>query len=284
MTGLKALGGMIDTDLPEAAWADDTGRDNFGPWASFTVKPKDGGPVVTQRLRWIPPGAFRMGSPPDEEGHRNNEFQGPEIVFAQGFWLFDTPCAQALWMAVMGPENNPSRFEGNPDRPVEMVSFRDVDRFIRAVNGLKPGLDLSLPSEAQWEYACRAGTTDAIYAGPATIGGKANVDVLNRIAWWSGNSGRETHPVGEKEPNLWGLHDMLGNVWEWCADAYHTGHRGAPRDGTVGGTADNAAGRVVRGGSSGGSARSVRAASRGGGAPSARGDNLGFRCARGPLK
>ena len=279
--GIKALGGMIDTPPPgpDPDWADDSGQDQFGHWASFTVTPADGGPAVTQRLRWIPPGTFRPGSPPDEEGRRDNENQGPEVTFAQGFWLFDTPCTQALWMAVMGRNNNPSHFKQNPAQPVEVVSFQDAQAFIRALNDLKPGLDLALPSETAWEYACRAGTDQATYAGPAMIDGKANAPVLDRIAWWSGNSERRTHPVGQKEPNGWGLYDMLGNVWEWCADAWHGSHDGADPAGAA--RPGSTAGRVIRGGSWNAVARRARAGYRDGGGPEDRGIDLGFRCVRG---
>jgi formylglycine-generating enzyme required for sulfatase activity len=192
--------------------------------------------------------------------------------------MFETPCTQALWMAVMDG-NNPSHFQG-ADRPVEQVSHRDVLRFIQRLNRMKRGLGMTLPSEAQWEYACRAGTDDATYAGPALIKGKDNAGILNEIAWWGGNSGSETHAVGQKQPNSWGLHDMLGNVWEWCADAWHENHDGVafdggPRDG------GSAAWRVFRGGSWIDDARDVRAAGRRWGEPGDRLDDLGFRCARG---
>jgi formylglycine-generating enzyme required for sulfatase activity len=278
-------------------WASAWGEDRFGVWASVTIGD------VTQRLRWIPSGRFLMGSPEDEEGRR--EVEGPRhaVVLSAGYWLFDTPCTQALWEAVMG--ENPSRFR-SPTRPVERVSFADVGEFLERVNRLVPGLELVLPSEAEWEYACRAGTETATYAGPMTILGEANAPVLDTIAWYRGNSGvgfeltdgedssgwaekqhahdrAGTRPVGLKAPNAWGLFDMLGNVWEWCADDWHDSYKGAPADGTpwLDPRADAAANRVVRGGSWGGDARYARSAYRlDAFVPIDRSGGLGFRCAR----
>ena len=165
------------------------------------------------------------------------------------------------------------------------------------------GLDLSLPSEAQWEYACRAGTAAATYAGDLEILGERNAPVLDGIAWYGGNSGvgfnldngedssgwpekqypdspSGTHPVGLKKANAFGLYDMLGNVWEWCADHWHETYEGAPVDGSAwlsdGATAD----RVLRGGSWLAHARHVRAACRLLIHPEYRLDGVGFRCVR----
>nr|VFJ99263.1 MAG: Sulfatase-modifying factor enzyme 1 [Candidatus Kentron sp. LFY] len=192
-----------------------------------------------------------------------------------------------LWEAVMS--NNPSRFK-SPDRPVERVSWKDAQEFLAVINGRMPGLDLSLPSEAQWEYACRAGTMTALYNDPMEIIGVNNVSGLDTIAWYGGNSGvdfelengkRGTHPVGRKEPNPWGLYDMLGNVWEWTQDQWHNDYRDAPTDGTPWENSDSGTGRVLRGGSWGNYARYVRAACRNHVEPGLRYNvYLGFRCVR----
>ena len=161
-------------------WADGWGEDEYGIFAEVTV-----GDTLF-RLRWIPPGRFIIGSPEDEPERDTVEGPQTEITIEAGFWLMDAPVTQALWEAVMG--ENPSRFV-SPDRPVETVSWDDAKAFIDAVNNRLGDLTLGLPSEAQWEYACRAGTSDATYAGPIEILGDNNAPVLNEIAWYGGNSG-----------------------------------------------------------------------------------------------
>ena len=280
----------------ELAWASGLGRDRYGLFAGFTLP----GTEVTQRLRWCPPGRFLRGSLKDEEGRWSAEGPQHEVTLAEGYWLFDTPCTQALWEAVMG--ENPSRFR-SPTRPVEQVSYEDVQTFLQKLNARVGGLELCLPSEAQWEYACRAGTTTATWAGDLTILGENNAPELDKIAWYGGNSGvgfelengedssgwpgkqhehtrAGTRPVGQKAANPWGLHDMLGNVWEWCADHWHESYSGAPTDGSAWIDRAGAAYRVVRGGSWYYDARFVRAAYRFWFVPGFRYDYLGFRCAR----
>jgi formylglycine-generating enzyme required for sulfatase activity len=289
------------TNPLKPAWASAAGTDAFGAWADAAI-PARRGPAVTQRLRLVPAGRFMMGSPDDEPGRLSSEGPRHEVTIGEAFWLFDTPCTQALWQAVM--DDNPSRFK-SPTRPVESVSFEDAQHFLSGVNDRVPGLDLALPSEAQWEYACRAGTDTATYAGPIKIVGQHNAPVLNKIAWYSGNSGEEfdrrngvdssewpekqyrhimagTHLVKGKAPNAWGLYDMLGNVWEWCEDNWHDSYEGAPSDGSawLGG---GAAGRVIRGGSWFGLARGVRAAFRYWGGSEGISGHFGVRCARGHL-
>nr|MBS0021144.1 formylglycine-generating enzyme family protein [Gammaproteobacteria bacterium] len=218
----------------------------------------------------------------------------------QGFWLFDTPCTQALWQAVMGKNKNPSYFK-SPDRPVEQVSWDDVQGFLERINALVPGLDLVLPTEAQWEYACRAGTETALYTGDIEIMGDANAPALDPIAWYGGNSGVDfelqngvqrtwlhemqypeglagTHPVKHKQPNAWGLYDMLGNVWEWCADE----KRAYQAEGMTDPVGPTGAGfyRVLRGGAWRNGAQFVRCASRLAYVPGYRYNFIGFRCAR----
>jgi sulfatase modifying factor 1 len=289
-TGIHPL---VDGEPPD--WASGWGQDRFGVFVEFSLS------GVTQRLRWIPPGRFSMGSPKSEPGRWEAEGPQHEVTVGHGCWLFDTPCTQALWQAVMG--NNPSRFK-SPTRPVETVSFEHAQGFLSRINAQLPGLELVLPSEAQWEYACRAGTSVATYAGEMRILGERNAPVLDAIAWYGGNSGVGfelddgedssgwpekqhaddrvgTRPVGMKAPNPWGLYDMLGNVWEWCADHWHNRYDGAPSDGSAWiDSGEGAAYRVVRGGAWGVGARGVRAAFRFHYAPAYRRSNLGFRCAR----
>jgi len=282
--------------------ASEWGEDRFGVFIAFTLDD------VVQRLRWIPPGCFLMGSPPQEtqglaqDGAERTWFEREQprhaVTLTKGFWLFDTPCTQALWEAVM--RSNPSRFK-SADRPVEQVSWDDAQTFVARINARVPGLGLALPTEAQWEYACRAGTESALYTGPLRILGANHASELDAIAWYGGNSGvgfelahghdasdwperqysdakSGTHPVRRKQPNPWGLYDMIGNVWEWCAD----GLRPYSEDPAVdpGGHLEAGADRVVRGGSWYDLARDCRCACRFRGAPADRYDYLGFRCAR----
>ncbi|MBF0213227.1 MAG: formylglycine-generating enzyme family protein [Magnetococcales bacterium] len=274
-------------------WASGWGQDSYGMFVEFTIGD------VTQRMRWIPPGYFTMGSLEDEPGRYDDEGPQHKVTIHSGFWLADTPCTQALWQAVMG--QNPSRFQ-TPDRPVETVSFEDVQEFFKQTEALSPGLQLFLPSEAQWEYACRADTTTAIYTGEIQIYGKNNAPVLDPIAWYGGNSGKDfdlengrgssswlekqyphiragTRRVRLKGPNPWGLYDMLGNVWEWCTDHWHDSYIGAPADGQVW-VNPNDARRILRGGSWHYYARNVRAAYRFKRESTNRDAFSGFRCAR----
>jgi formylglycine-generating enzyme required for sulfatase activity len=197
---------------------------------------------------------------------------------------------------------NPSRFK-TPRRPVEQVSWEDCQRFLEKLNSQRPGLELRLPTEAEWEYACRAGTETATWLGDLEILGKHNAPLLDEIAWYGGNSGVDfdlddgydssnwkgkqyphtktgTRPVKLKRANPWGLYDMLGNVWEWCQDPWHDNYRGALADGSAWESHDAAANRVLRGGSWYNGARVVRAASRLANHPDYRNDFIGFRCAR----
>jgi hypothetical protein len=184
-------------------WAVDAGRDEYGDWAEFDYE------GVRQRLRWIPPGTFMMGSPEDELGRFENEGPQHEVTIGAGFWLFATPVTQALYQAVTG--ENPSSFTGG-DRPVEQVSWQDAMTFLARLNGRVPGLELRLPSEAQWEYACRAGTTTATYAGNLPEAETGSEKLLDPIACFASNSLGETHPVALRKPNRWGLYDMSSDI------------------------------------------------------------------------
>jgi formylglycine-generating enzyme required for sulfatase activity len=169
---------------------------------------------------------------------------------------------QAQWEAVMG--NNPSRFKG-PNRPVEMVSWDDAQAFIAALNRRNDGYVYRLPTEAEWEYACRAGSTGD-YAGK-----------LDEMGWYEENAGRQTHPVGQKQPNAWGLYDMHGNVSEWCQDSYRLYPDGVVTD-PQGPSSDS--NRVIRGGGWGYAAAYCRSAYRYGLSPGYRDLALGFRLVR----
>ena len=271
-------------------WAATIGEDRYGLWTNFRLR------EIEQRLRWIAPGEFLMGSPEGEQGRFPEREKQHRVTLTQGFWLFDTPVTQALWQAVMS--KNPSYFQ-SPTRPVEQVSWDDCRKFIEKINQ-SSGMVLSLPTEAQWEYACRAGTTTATYAGDLEILGQNNAPILDEIAWYGGNSGVDfelengydvsgwsekqydhqkagTHPVAEKQPNAWGLYDMLGNVWEWCQDWLENYPDETMVD-PIG--PETGAGRVIRGGSWYSFARYVRAAYRYWYEPGYRNYYLGFRCSQ----
>jgi len=216
---------------------------------------------VSVAMCWVPAGSFTMGSPVSEAGRSNNEEQA-QVRLSHGFWLAKTECAQKTWRAVTG--TNPSQFQGE-DLPVEQVSWNDCQGFIGKLRQPGGGWRFDLPTEAQWEYACRAGTTGP-YAG--------NLDAMG---WYSANSGGRTHPVGTKQANAWGLQDMHGNVWEWCRDAY-----GANLPGGTDPEVKNGAFRVFRGGSWGAPGTYCRSAVRGRNGPGYRSSYLGFRLAAVP--
>jgi formylglycine-generating enzyme len=197
-------------EFPES-WASDWGEDPFGLWMAFTYK------GVRQIFRWIEPGTFEMGSPGDEPERWEDEIQHT-VTLTQGYWLADSAVTQALWQAVMN--ENPSEFKG-AYRPVHTVRWNTVQVFIGKMNSMKPELNLCLPTEAQWEYACRAGTHTPFSFGVQIDSGLVNFDGTNPY-----NNGKvsqyrqETVDVKSLPANAWGLYEMHGNVWEWCQDWY----------------------------------------------------------------
>ncbi|MGZ0189226.1 MAG: SUMF1/EgtB/PvdO family nonheme iron enzyme [Alphaproteobacteria bacterium] len=246
------------------AWASAWDEDRYGAWQEFTLGD------ATQRLRWIPSGSFTMGSPPDEDGRDDDEGPQHRVTLTKGFWLFDTPVTQGLWTACgLG---NQSEFQNEgARRPVENVSWQDALGFLTVLAHRIDFGDLQpvLPTEAQWEYACRAGTMTPYSFGPGLSPVLANYD----------ESGiKETKTVGSYPSNKWGLYDMHGNVWEWCADALRD-YQDAPATDPRGALDSKESSRVIRGGSWFGLARFVRATYRSSYVPGDRIDNLGFRCA-----
>jgi len=226
-----------------SAWGDD----RFGLWAEFTVEP-DGGEPVVQRMRWIEPGTFTMGSPDDEP--EREELEGPahSVTISRGFWLADTACTQALWQAVTG--RNPSHFTGSDQRPVEQVNWHDVQKFLKQLESLLPGCKADLPAEAEWEYACRAGTDTSFSFGKNVTPQQVNYDGERPYAGQkNGLSRQQTVPARSLPPNPWGLYEMHGNVLEWCADGMRE-YDGSPQiDPTGLVTQAERAHRAVRGGS-----------------------------------
>jgi formylglycine-generating enzyme required for sulfatase activity len=212
----------------------------------------------------IPTGSFCMGS----NNGAANEKPVHRVAINYSFYMGRDEVTQAQWQAVMG--NNPSSFKGDLAEPfiklpVEQVSWDDAQNFINKLNELNDGFRYRLPTEAEWEYACRAGTTGD-YAGN-----------VSEMAWYSENSGSKTHAVGGKQPNAWGLFDMHGNVWEWCQDLYHVTYDGAPTDGSAWLSVGEQKWQVLRGGSWSGNAASLRSASRNSRPPDNRSSSYSFR-------
>jgi uncharacterized protein (TIGR02996 family) len=219
---------------------------------------------------WVPPGTFRMGSQPAEEGRSDDETQH-RVTLTNGFWLGVTPVTQAQWRAVMGTD--PSDFKGD-DRPVEMVSWEDCQEFCARLSA-RDGRRYRLPSEAEWEYACRAGTTTPFSFGATISTDQANYD--GRFTYGRDKDGvyrQQTTPVGSFPANAWGLFDMHGNVWEWCADGYGFYPSGDVKDPQE---PNNGEPRVVRGGSWYSVPRLCRAAYRSRSAPGQRSRSGGCR-------
>jgi len=245
---------LLDPSPPlfPADWAVAWGEDAYGLWQACAIA------GVRQVMRWCPPGRFLMGSPPDEPERGDGEAQH-EVTLTRGFWLGETACTQALWQAVTGV--NPARFQDDPEHPVEQVSWDDCQAFLSRANRLRDaGLVLRLPTEAEWEYACRAGTRTAFSFGDALDTGRANY--AGNFPYHDGPKGeyrRRTLPVRSFAPNPWGLYQMHGNVWEWCADGYGAYPAGPVLDPT--GSADGEY-RVLRGGAWYSFGRNLRSAFR----------------------
>jgi len=254
------------------SFAVEWGHDQYGTFQSFAV-----GNVV-QRMRWIPPGSFMMGSPESEVGRYEDEFQH-YVRVTNGFWLGDTPVTQELWQIVMGTHTSQFR---EATQPVEPVTWDDCQKFRKRLNQGVPGLEARLPSESEWEYACRAGTTTATWLGDLLPGQETRAQQLDATAWYSENAGAMSHPVAQKGANPWGLYDMLGNIWEWCHDQfdYYASDPASSRDTVVAVPSRINPLHVLRGGGWDSTARFLRAACRYADRADSRSRSIGFRLAR----
>ncbi|MBI9087566.1 MAG: SUMF1/EgtB/PvdO family nonheme iron enzyme, partial [Desulfobacterales bacterium] len=250
--------------------------------------------AIGQSFAYIPPGTFTLGSPTDELGRSSNETQH-QVTLTNGFYLMTTEVTQGQWRAVMG--TSPSYFSNcGDDCPVEYVSWNDCKAFITALNALEGTDKYRLPTEAEWEYAARAGSTTALANGGITVTDGSYDPNLDAMGWygynscvsytgcyntggsWSGCGCAGTHPVGGKQPNAWGLYDMHGNVWEWCEDWYgETYPSGSVTNPTGPATGSY---RVPRGGSWLYYAQYCRSAYRYNYTPTGRYGNIGLRLAR----
>ena len=214
----------------------------------------------------LPAGTFTMGGDWDAEQADENELPRHDVTFDAPFYMGKFVVTQAQWQALMG--DNPSEFKG-PDHPVETVSHDDAGIFIRRLNEKESTRSYRLPTEAEWEYAARAGSPHAYCFGP-------EVSRLPEYAWFQASSGASTHPVGQRMPNDWGFYDMHGNVHEWCADWYRreyyaespAKHPAGPRKGVA---------RVLRGGDWGSEPWYCRCAIRSLSSPQRRSPRVGFR-------
>ena len=237
-----------------------------GSAARFYRAVADQRPVGPNGFVWIAPGTFVMGSPVSEVGRYSGEVQHT-VTLTQGFWMSDHEVTQGEYEAVM--RSNPSRFKGDLNRPVETVNWDDAVAYCkkltereRAAVRITAQQEYRLPTESEWEYAARAGTTGARHGESSAIG------------WHEGNHGSGTNPVKQKAPNAWGLHDMMGNVYEWCSDIYGKYPTGSVTNPTGPGSGSD---RVYRGGCW--YTEPWRSAKRNGNLPSIQGDGLGFRTA-----
>jgi formylglycine-generating enzyme required for sulfatase activity len=257
-------GGISKYEVPNIGntWSYETSRES-------DISKTFSSPSTDMEFVLIPAGKFMMGSPSEEQSRYDDEGPVHEVTIKNSFYIGKYPVTQKQWKKVMG--NNPSNFKGE-DRPVKSVSWVDVHEFVKKLNEKEGADKYRLPSEAEWEYACRAGTQTRYSFGD-------DESKLNKYAWYDKNSGSGTHPVGQKKPNSWNLYDMHGNVWEWVQDGWHDKYEGAPSDGSAW-EDGNSSFRVFRGGSWHFDARYCRSAVRNWFDPSDRDGDVGFRLLR----
>jgi len=271
MIGLTTLGGWwlwqkieVPPKLPDTPTVVTPPVADSAPIAQPTPPPTTPTqPVIEPKMVRIPGGCFQMGSPTSEKNRSDDERQHQVCVAA--FEMGQYEVTQAEWLSVMG--SNPAYFLGCADCPVENVSWNDIQDYLRRLNQ-RTGQNYRLPTEAEWEYACRGGVKGQRYCGG---------DDVNWLAWYGGNSDSKTHPVGKKAANSYGLYDMSGNVWEWTCSAYDKDYSGAEQKCA---NNDTTGPLAVRGGSWYFFPAGVRSADRDWFTPANRLRDLGFRLAR----
>lgn len=232
---------------------------------------------VPMVMVWCPAGTFMMGRMADEENSAPYELPQHQVTLSKGFWMSKYEITKAQWTAVM--ETTPWPTSGSlslsPDSPVQNISWNDAQSFMTALN-TDTGLTFSLPTEAQWEYACRAETTTRFYWG-----NDADYSSIGSYAWYEGNTGDVyTHPVGQKSPNEFGLYDMSGNVWEFCQDYFGYYSSDPVTDPTGSATSTDTTHRIARGGCGYFTAAACSSAFRGIIDPSTKSTDFGIRVVR----
>lgn len=251
-------------------WAQGWGEDIHGVFVEVRVED------VIVGFRWIPPGTVQVGSNVSRDWQLQSEEPVHSVTFTEGFWMAQTTVTQALWEKIGSEEQAQSRIsKEDRELPIVNVSWDDCGKFCDRFNQKIPFLNVCLPTEAQWEYACRAGTESDFSDGSSFTSPEGQDTALDELGWYDDNSGEKIHPVKQKKSNDWGLYDMHGNVWEWCLDG--------PRKYTdeteidpIGPTKEGA-GRVLRGGGWFDSARLCRSACRSADHLVSRGGSIGFR-------
>ena len=303
MTEKSLFSNMYPNPFPPT-WAETWGEDECGLYADLRFSPdispkneniflktinrfKQNEEIVnissvTQRFRWIAAGDFLMGSP-ENEVDRDDDEEQHKVTLTQGYWLADTATTQAFWSAIMG--SNPANFKSDKNNPVERVSWNDCQNFIGKLNtafsGHLDGLSFRLPSEAEWEHVCRAGTTTPFYFGESISSEKVNFD--GSMPYNNGPKSEDrnkTVAVKSLPANQWGLYEMHGNVWELCADARNNSMGSQSVVDPCHGGGDDAY-RVRRGGSWAYDGRLVRSAYRIYYLPADRDAYIGFRLSLG---
>jgi formylglycine-generating enzyme required for sulfatase activity len=289
---------MVPNPLPQ--WALSAGSDEFGDYADLPIYD------TSLHMRWIEPGTFIMGSPDDEAGRFSNEGPQHAVTISRGFWVSDSHVTQSVWDAVMGEGNNPSHFPG-PDHPVEHVSWECSQAFIAILNKFFSDLFARLPSEAEWEYIARAGTTSAYSDGSSYSDTDAFKSAFATLAWCSttrelkqastilrSSAGFDPKPLPASEPpefgpqdvrslkpNAWGIYDIHGEVLEHCDCWYSEYNAKTVTDPRV--SAPHPRGRILRGGGWASDARECRSSFRDAWPPGQKYDNAGFRIIGGAL-
>ena len=267
---LVAFVGFGSHALATAQEAEEAGGKTKSPLKEYAV---DLGGGVRLKMVLIPAGEFMMGSPDADKDASADEKPRHRVRITKPFYLGKYLLTQEQWQAVMG--SNPSRYKGSKN-PVEQVSWDDSQIFLGKLNAKAGGKGgkFGLPTEAQWEYACRAGSSTKYCFGDEESG-------LGEYGWYGANSDNKPHPVGGKKPNAWGLYDVHGNVWEWCADWYDPSYYAiSPKNDPLGPEAGSL--HVNRGGAWSSGAGYCRSACRSGDLRGLHDGNLGFRVCRVP--